>query len=460
MRHDAREAGGDLGVERVDLAHPVLPEPVAGAVRRVEADRVALAEGVDEGPHPVRVGDVEGGMRHESRHPLQGVGKGGGRLQREPLVHDEGVFAPPLLERRERFRALLAVDVREAAERGDRIGHVVGRLELGQAFAPRGRGLGGREIAEAGVREGAAGGPLRIEPPGRAGAKPPPDRLEVLPEPLAEGAPQGAARAVDRVHVDPLHAVGEVALRRQGQQLGRERPVDGAVEQDRPHRFEEGGVGRFRAGLRGRAAGSGPTPGPALDHALDQPVETGEGERLPRVPARERVGVVGEEGEEVLVRALHRDPDRGGEPPEHRRDRRALDAGEAKGLDRFPDVEHHRAVRPGRAPRTDRLRPGLLRRPGRRGRYERPPVPPDEAHRQRDVHGFLRRPVRGRGKLLPDPEAPHPLLRVVVVFEAQGRGPGLGVPAPELPEVDPRGVLHRGHEVVGRGGRAVVAFEV
>ena len=207
------------------------------------------------------------------------------------------------------------------------------------------------------------------------------------------------------------------------------------------------------------AAGSGPALGPALDRPLDQPVEAGEGERLPRVPARERVGVVGEEGEEVLVRALHRDPDRGGEPPEHRRDRRGLDADQAKGLDRRPDVEHHRAVRPGRSPRLDRLRPGLPQ-PGRRGRRERPPVPPDEAHRERDVHGRLRRPVRGRGKLLPDPEAPRALLRVVVVFKMQDRGPGLGVPAPELPEVDPRSVLHRRHEVVGGGGRAVVAFEV
>ena len=62
---------------------------------------------------------------------------------------------------------------------------------------------------------------------------------------------------------------------------------------------------------------------------------------------------------------------------------------------------------------------------GGRCRHERLPIPADEAHRERDVHGLLRRSVRSRGKLLAGPEGPRALLRVVVVFEMQDRGPGL-----------------------------------
>ena len=75
-------------------------------------------------------------MRHQVDHPVQGAGSGDRRLEGEPLVHDERVAEPPLLEPRERLSAFLAVDSHEAAERGDRIGHVVGARELVPALAP------------------------------------------------------------------------------------------------------------------------------------------------------------------------------------------------------------------------------------------------------------------------------------------------------------------------------------
>ena len=162
-------------------------------------------------------------------------------------------------------------------------------------------------------------------------AEPFPHLAEIRLEGLAERAPQGPASAVDGVDVDPLHPVREVAFGRQGQDFGRERAVDRPVAEHRPHGLDEGGIRRLDAR-------------PGLAARLDEAVEAGEGEGLSRVPAREGVRIVGEEGEEILVRALHLDPDRRGELAQHGGDRRGFDAVEHEELVPLPDVEQHRAV--------------------------------------------------------------------------------------------------------------------
>ena len=127
-------------------------------------------------------------------------------------------------------------------------------------------------------------GPLRVEPIGLAGAKPPAHGREVLRERFAERPPQRAPGAMDGVHVDPLHAVGEIALGRQGEGLGRERSVDGLRS-------------RSTAPIASTKAGSAAcVPGGGSAAGLGQAVEPREGEGLPRVPPRERIGVVGRGG--------------------------------------------------------------------------------------------------------------------------------------------------------------------
>ena len=54
-------------------------------------------------------------MREQRRHPVEGAGEGGGGLEGEPLVHDQGVAAPASLEAGESLRPLFALEVRERA---------------------------------------------------------------------------------------------------------------------------------------------------------------------------------------------------------------------------------------------------------------------------------------------------------------------------------------------------------
>ena len=81
-----------------------------------------------------------------------------------------------------------------------------------------------------------------------------------------------------------------------------------------------------------------------------------------------------------------------------------------------------------------------------------------QANEDRDVEGGLLRLPGGRRATLLDLEAEGAVLPVGA--HRQDRGAGLGIPAPELVQVDAIGVLHRRHEVLGGHGLAVVAVEV
>ena len=132
----ARQAGGDLRVERVQRQHLIGPERVARAVRVVHAAGVVQAELEHQRAGAVRVAQGEGGMRHQLARVLH-RGRAGRGLQREPLVDHQRVVPPLVVEGGQRLLRIVALAVvDQRGQRGHAVGHVVGRrvLLFGQAL--------------------------------------------------------------------------------------------------------------------------------------------------------------------------------------------------------------------------------------------------------------------------------------------------------------------------------------
>ena len=96
----------------------------------MEVNGRASDEPADERVHLVGVFDVERRVIHQSLDVLHVVWERSARLESEPLVHDERVVFPLLVERVDRLLALRAVGATaQRAQRAYLIGHVIGRLE-------------------------------------------------------------------------------------------------------------------------------------------------------------------------------------------------------------------------------------------------------------------------------------------------------------------------------------------
>ncbi len=101
-------ARGDAGVDGIQGDDGIGQEVVAFAVFAMEVPGVGLAEGADEGPHLVGVFDVKIRVFGKGVDALQGTGTVGGGLGREPLVQNQGVGFPGLVEKPQRpLRPLL-----------------------------------------------------------------------------------------------------------------------------------------------------------------------------------------------------------------------------------------------------------------------------------------------------------------------------------------------------------------
>ncbi len=143
-----------------------------------------------------------------------------GGLHHQPLVDHQRLAAPFLVESLERGIALGAVELREPGEGGHRVGHVVGAAEL---LVREGRVAELGKVAEARV--------VHPEPVVRR-----PERCFQLG---GEHCPQAVARGVQRVGVHHFELLGEEALGRQVEHLGREDGV--LLLQHAPQRLDEGG---------------------------------------------------------------------------------------------------------------------------------------------------------------------------------------------------------------------------
>jgi hypothetical protein len=106
----------------VDLERRVCQELVAGAIGTVEAGWIAVDEAADERTHAVRVLQREFGVGEQVLHGLDRIRPRRSRLHGEPLVEDERLVLPAVIEIGEHLVACF--EVGEDGERGDGVGHV------------------------------------------------------------------------------------------------------------------------------------------------------------------------------------------------------------------------------------------------------------------------------------------------------------------------------------------------
>ena len=196
----------------------------------------------------------------------------------------------------ERLFARLAGNEGEHAQRGDLVGHIVGILQLGhRAFGARLR-IAGRKKVERDVAAGALAGARRVR---RIGVLRSVRLVEFEPlrgKVAADLLAQRLACREDRVRIDILADLArDVGLARQGDRLGGEGGIGRvAGEQAGDRRNEARVLDRRRAGADRR------------DGTDEEPGRIG----LRRLPAVERVAVVMQQGQKIVLAEVEIEPHR------------------------------------------------------------------------------------------------------------------------------------------------------
>ena len=248
---------------------------------------------------------------------------------------------------------------------------------------------------------------------------------------VAKGVGQSSLNAVahlmDGVDVGHLEQLGQGRLPRQGQDLCLEGGIQCSLVQN---------------GDKGRQQGVGECnllpllhPRNPVDHRLvDQ--------HLGRIPAGKLVAGMAHQEGQGLVAVVIVQLDRGGEVPQQGRywpDRYPI---EFESLLCFQHVQH---IANGLALVLQRDDGTLL-------------------IVDLDVEGDMQRQllwlILGRRGVLAHVQTIDTAFGIVFVGHGELGGAGLAVPAAEASEIHPGGILHRLHEVVAGGGRAVVTLEV
>ena len=83
--------GGDLRIGGIQADHLIRQEAVARAIGRMEVDQVLPGKGTNQRTHLVGVLHGKGWMLHQRLDPLQATRQATGRLDAEPLIHDQRV---------------------------------------------------------------------------------------------------------------------------------------------------------------------------------------------------------------------------------------------------------------------------------------------------------------------------------------------------------------------------------
>ncbi len=83
--------GGDLRIGGIQADYLIRQEAVARAIGRMEVDQVLPGKGTNQRTHLVGVLHGKGRMLHQRLDPLQATRQATGRLDAEPLIHDQSV---------------------------------------------------------------------------------------------------------------------------------------------------------------------------------------------------------------------------------------------------------------------------------------------------------------------------------------------------------------------------------
>ncbi|MND93514.1 hypothetical protein D3C80_857020 [compost metagenome] len=235
------------------------------------------------------------------------------------------------------------------------------------------------------------------------------------------------AHPMDGIDIGHLEQLGQGRLTGQRQDLR----LEGQVQ-----------LGFVQNGDKGRQQGWGElNPLPLLHpcHPIDDRLVD---QHLGRIPAGKLVaGKAHQEGQRLIAVVIVQ-LDRGGEVPQQGDDRLDRHSIEDEGLLCFQHVEH---VADGLALVLQRNGGTLL---------------VIELDVEGDVQRQFLRLILGRRGVLAHVEAIDAAGGIVVVGHGQLGGAGLAVPATETAEIHAGSILHRLHEVIAGGGRAVVTLEV
>ena len=401
----------------------------------MEVNGRASDEPADERVHLVGVFDVERRVIHQSLDVLHVVWERSARLESEPLVHDERVVFPLLVERVDRLLALRAVGATaQRAQRAYLIGHVIGRLEPAKRLGVNLRVLQVGEEREARVLEG----------PRRAGLavalvlfrRVVPHRpQELLLELLGEGLDDEIASRVDDVGVGGDDHLGELPFRGQSHGARDERLVGALLL---------GEIDDVAHGVDDRLVHDELLALTRLFHEVE---EERAGEGLAGFPAVELVRVVGHEEDEILLGEVGAEPDGRAEVAEDRRHRLFRDVGEHESLRRLGEPENLG---------------GLAGCPGfaLEGELHVAPVAREEADRDGHEHRLLVALTRGRRRGLRAGHGERLGRRVVLGGHVELGRASLGIPGLEGCQVGAVSVGHRGEEIVAGDRLSVVPLEV
>ncbi len=364
------------------------------------------------------------------------VGAGRGRLDREPLVDDEGILPEAFVEMTEGLVAPRMVDVREDEQRALGVGHVVRRRVLGIGSLDRGVGSGPGEMAQDGVAEPATIDLVALVAIGPARRERGVERPQLLGMGTREPSTESLADLVDCIRIDDRQLLRDHLL-------GRKR------DRERAERAIERLVGEHpRPGLRITRDGRAVLEVPRRRDRRDQQRER---QLLAGVPAIEGVFVVGHQEGELFGRALHLESHRRGEAAQDRCDRALGDPLEHEGGRCVAELEHARRRARGRDLARESERQPLA-------------VSAEQADGDREMQGPALRGARdlegGRRIVLRQMQRVALRRGVVLAPGAQARGPGLEVPALELRELPAVRVRDRRAKIVAGHGLAVVALEV
>ncbi len=434
-----RQARRDLGVERVEPAHDVADQPIAGAVDAVEGMGVVHAEGADQGADLVRILQRESRVVHQLLDLVDGAAGGHLGLHGKPLVHDQRIVAVALFELGQQHFGRVQPGMDHRGQRGETVGHVVGVLVDGH------RVLRGLLVARAdkqrqhGVGQAARAYVGRIEAPLPAGPETRKHFVQRLGQPPGEQAPQPVARGVDGVDGHRLVVLRQFGLGGQLQQhCGQRRIVavafDEVFDNPSPGRNQQLGLVGF------------PVQVVRPDRAFEHP----RGKFAPGHPARHRVGVEGQQRSQLAVGGFGLDLHRRGKAAQKRKHGLVGQAGKADRGCRLAQLDQVRLARRAVAALTiERCR-----------QCKRLAFGAQQSQPERNVQrtGVLVVRMAGQGLRQADFQCPCGL--VILGIDRDHRRADLPVPTLELLEVDLVGVGHGSAEVVAGHGLTVVAFEV
>ena len=412
-----------LGIESIQFDDAFGGEVIATTVGGMKAHMVAQAEAADQRVHLVGIAQVEGRMAAQALYLGQGLRQARGGLHRQPFVHHQRLMLPLCIERLQCLQPLGTVAIGQAAQGRHAIGHVVGLLELlhrqGDGVVTAGCAVQFHQIAQGQIAQRASPGRGGI---GRVGTAAGMALQAVAPGGLqcqCQLPAQMAACGMQGIRIDLLHALGQGALRGQGQCLGGE----GRIAVGRRQNLGAGGdesCGQRRQRLAGL-------------QRLGAAQEDVRGQALTGLPAIEGIAVMRHQVRQFgLAHRLLQ---------QHRCGEIAQD-GQHRRLAYVVEFEHLLGF--GQRQQAGALGQQFLARRT------------DQADRHRDVQGH----ARAAGQLLRQPQTIALCAGVIAAFGLQLRCAGVVVPAPELVEIDARGIGHGGNEILGGDGLAIMPLKI